>query len=397
MDYSKLGITPINEQNPSGEDVKYDEDFELLEVEISKLTSPSAASGIDWDKVVELSSSILESKSKHILVAAYFSYGLFKKRSIDGLVDGVKVLADMIENYWESLYPPKRRIKGRVNAIEWWLNKVAQELENTESFEFDNDKKTDLIANLKRIDDFLNQELDDAPLFYNLIKLLDMKLTPQAEEEQTIVEEKVVEKIPTQKSNKQTQTISKNVEQDFAATVNNLNMLTGQMVQAKDYRSELFMINRAFAWLDVDETPTSEKNITMLNPPDTQEIELLSKLYDEKNYEDLLWAAESRITTYLFWLDLHYYVAESLKNLNHTEVSDAINQQILYFTKKLPNLENLTFSDSTPFASKTTKKWLRSKEPQKVTSTSSQQSETTIVEETKDCSMNGRPRPITAH
>ena len=111
MDFLKLGITPINEQNPSGEDVKYDEDFELLNAQISKLTSPSSSSGIDWDKVVTLSSIILETKSKDILVAVYFSYGLFKQHDIDGLADGVKVLADLLENYWETLYPPKRRPK----------------------------------------------------------------------------------------------------------------------------------------------------------------------------------------------------------------------------------------------------------------------------------------------
>ena len=146
------------------------------------------------------------------------------------------------------------------------------------------------------------------------------------------------------------------------------------MVESKDYRSELFMINRAFAWLDIDEAPSSNKGVTMLPPPNTQEMEILQKLYEEKDYESLLWAAESRITTYLFWLDLHFYVAYSLKNLGFLQAHDVVLQQSIYFVKKLPKLPKLMFSDSTPFANKMTKKWLNSQENQ--TQQKSQKSET---------------------
>lgn len=368
MDYTKLGITPIDEQNPAGDDVKYDEDFELIESEMAKLTSPSASGEIDWDKVSKLSYTILETKSKNILVAVYLSYALYKLRGIDGLEDGVGVIADILENYWETLYPPKRRLKGRINAIEWWLNKVSKDLQNIEDVECDSDKKDVLVANLKKIDEFLNEQIDDAPLFFSLIKLLDMKLVTQTKEE-------VVEQITTQTATKETpkpknvvkptKTLSANVEDDFSDAVESLNMLIGQMIEAKDYRSELFMINRAFTWLDIDELPSSEKNITMLPPPDAQEIELLNSLYKEKNYEVLLWSAESRISTYLFWLDLHFFVAQSLKHLKQTQASDVVYEQVEYFIKKLPNLQNLSFSDSTPFASKETKKWLKPKELKK--------------------------------
>ncbi len=388
MDYNNLGITAISEENPSGVDIRYDEDFELIEAQISKLTSPSASSKVDWEVVSKLSSKILESKSKNILVTVYFSYALFKQHGIDGLVDGVKVLVDILQNYWETLYPPKKRMKGRINAIAWWIDKISKDLENLNETEIESQKKTALIENLQKVDDFLNEAIDDAPLFYNLIKLLDMKLIIQqselkeeavAEKTQEGLKEEVdepLEEKKTQKVKREVSSLSGNLEDDFKATVNSLNILTGEMIEAKDYRSELFMINRAFAWLDIDEPPSSEKNMTMLNPPDTQEIELLASLYDEKKYEALLWAAESRITTYLFWLDLHYYVAESLEQLNHKEASLVVYEQASYFIKKLPNLEKLTFSDATPFASKATRKWLKPKElKQESTTTTTNESE----------------------
>jgi len=373
MDYSKLGQIPINEQNPVGEDVKYDEDFEKVESEISKLTSPSVSNEVDWDLVVKLCESILQNKSKNLLVSVYLSYALFKKRSIDGLCDGIKVLADMLQNYWESLYPPVRRMKGRINAIEWMLDKLSKELESVDSFEIDSDRKGDFLKDLKRIDDFLNEHLDDAPLFYNLIKLVDMKLVSksikfQEEIKETVVEVEEKEQQKDQESTPQKSHMSSgDVEKDFNTMVSSLNILTGEMIEAKDYRSELFVINRAFAWLDIDELPSSEKNITMLPPPDTQEIDILKKLYDEKSYEALLWAAESRIITYLFWLDLHYYVYEALKNLGYIQAAQSVLEQTLYFTTKLPKLQNLSFSDSMPFANKMTKQWLNSQNKPKET------------------------------
>ncbi|RLA76438.1 MAG: type VI secretion system protein TssA, partial [Epsilonproteobacteria bacterium] len=361
MDYDKLGRTPIDEQNPAGKDVKYDEEFELVESEMSKLTSPSSASEIDWNLVSTTSYNILENKSKNILVAVYLSYAQYKLRGIDGLDDSVKVISDMLDNYWETLYPPKKRLKGRINAIEWWLGKISKDLEAIDDVVVESEKKDNLIANLKRIDDFLNEELDDSPLFYNLIKLLDIKLVTDTKEiKKEVVEEKVLKTPATPP--KESREINLHVEDDFKATADSLSMLLGQMIEAKDYRAELFVANRAFTWLDIDSLPSSQKNITMLASPDIQEVEMLNALYKDKKYEDLLFSAESRITTYIFWLDLHYYVAESLKYLGENESSHVVYEQTQYFIRKLPNLQNLCFSDSMPFASKVTKKWLKPQE-----------------------------------
>ena len=372
MEYLKLGITPIDGENPAGNNVKYDEDFEKIESEISKLTSPSASGEIDWGLVAKLSENILETKSKNILVSVYLSYALFKTKGVDGLSNGIKVLADLLENYWDTLYPPLKRIKGRKNAIEWLLDKLNKEFEDIEPQEVQNELKDEFLANLKKIDDFLNEHIEDAPLFYNLIKLIDMKLLLHVELQDEAVEEKVeedhVELKPEKKPFKDIPSLDKDIEKDFLALVSSLSLFTGEMIKTKDYRSELFVINRAFAWLDVKESPSATNNITMLPPPDTQEVELLQKLYNEKNFDSLLWAAESRITTYLFWLDLHFYVAESLKNLEQIQASQSILEQTRYFITKLPELENFTFSDSTPFANKMTKKWLSSKKKEQNTS-----------------------------
>ncbi len=387
MDYLQLGITPINDQNAEGEDVRYDEEFELLEAEMAKLVSPTIAESIDWDRVIKLSQNILEKKSKHLLVAVYLSYALIKKNGIESLAVGSGVVANLLKNYWETLFPQKRRMKGRINAIEWWLDKIVHELEHIDTIEVQEDIKNESLSNLKEIDDFLNEKLEEAPLFYNLIKSVDMKFTLKEVQKEIQVEEKVVEIVeeketlvkkepasePMSEEKKETRestprksfSKSNDLEKDLEGVVENLNQITASLLESKDYRSELFIANRAFAWLDIENLPASEKNITMLNPPDSQEIELIESLYNDAKYEALLWSAESRITTYLFWLDLHFYVATALEKLGFTLASRSIHTQVEYFIEKLPNVENLKFSDSLPFANKKTKKWLQ-KEKAKV-------------------------------
>ena len=370
MDYNELGSMPISQENRAGEDVRYDDVFEKIESEIAKLTSPSASGDIDWSMVARSCEDILQNRSKHLLVTVYLTYALLKTKGMDGLADGLTVISDLLDNFWETLYPPLKRMKARKNAIEWLIEKVSKELERRETIVVDNALREKIVEKLRKIDDSLNEKIEDAPLFYNLIKVVEMKLTTEVQESSDQVQEQrdttpTEEEPPARETPTNIQRDSGNAHNDnppdFKKLVSDLSMLTGEMIESKDYRSELFIVNRAFAWLDITTLPPDVKGVTMLPPPDQTEIESLEKLYDQKDYEQLLWSAESRITTYLFWLDLHYYVAKALQALGYESISDVILDQTLYFTRKLPNIENLAFSDNTPFANKMTKRWLASR------------------------------------
>ena len=73
MDLSTLGKTPIHPENPTGSDARYDPDFEALQTEIDKLSSPSATNGVDWKKVSDSAARILSKKSKDLMAASYLA------------------------------------------------------------------------------------------------------------------------------------------------------------------------------------------------------------------------------------------------------------------------------------------------------------------------------------
>lgn len=59
-----MGKEPITDKAPAGSDVRYEPEYEALQAEIDKLSSPTASSGVDWDNVAKLSAKILAGKKK---------------------------------------------------------------------------------------------------------------------------------------------------------------------------------------------------------------------------------------------------------------------------------------------------------------------------------------------
>ena len=75
MTTADLGTTPIAGENPAGEDIRYDQLFEKLQAEVD--VKPSAGTGgTNWNRVEELASTILATRSKDVLVASYLAVGL---------------------------------------------------------------------------------------------------------------------------------------------------------------------------------------------------------------------------------------------------------------------------------------------------------------------------------
>jgi len=132
MDLLSLGKNPINDDQPTGAEIRYEPEFEELQAEIDKLSIPSASGGLDWQKVSDLAALILAEKSKNMLVASYLAVSQVHLNQIDGLALGLNIIHDLLDRYWENLFPPKKRLRGRIGAIEWWLEKTAAALEGLE-------------------------------------------------------------------------------------------------------------------------------------------------------------------------------------------------------------------------------------------------------------------------
>ncbi|MFW6284710.1 MAG: type VI secretion system protein TssA, partial [Desulfosalsimonas sp.] len=420
MDLLSLGKTPISQDAPAGEDTTYLPEFEELQNEIDKLSVVSAQAGqVDWDRVLELGSVLLAEKSKNLLVAAYTAEALIQTRQFEGLQLGTQVLKDLVENYWDTLFPPKKRKKGRINALKWWYDRAEKFLKNYESPAQPAQCVDDIKQLLSDFDGLLAEKSDDAPMLRPLIQHVDKipvearqpdpepqpepeveaEAEPEAQPQTTgaaaetagggapedAAEEKAPdgskpagEKQPRQPAPQtaeaapvppatpamtQAPESDRDAKKTLNASLDTLGRLARYYLQINDANPMAYRLNRIYAWLTVDALPlVQEENKTPLPPPDPAVKSALEDQLAAGDCQNAVAAAEAGLRERLFWLDLNRLAARGLEALGekYEPARDMICQETAMLVKRLPGLENLAFSDGTPFCDSQTRKWLKS-------------------------------------
>jgi type VI secretion system protein VasJ len=267
----------------------------------------------------------------------------------------------LLEGFWESLYPPKKRMKGRKNALEWWQDRVVESLESLpKAAMLDEATKATLLQDVDAIDSFLEEQMEGAPLLNDLkgrISGIPVPAAPKPEPTPT------VESTPAMSSRQNVADIAEGILEDNPEKVlrkglDTLRQAAGLMRQQDTGRVLAYRLSRLAAWSGIESLPPAQDGKTKIPPPMKEFIGALEKLYEQGNFAELLEAAESRVSQYLFWLDLSRYAAESLEQLGHGAACQAIVEETARYALKLKGVENLAFSDGTPFANGATVGWL---------------------------------------
>lgn len=103
-------LTPIADDNPAGEDLRY-----VLFDEISEARRADDAydrgdwqrdiKSADWETVIALCSDALVNRTKDLQIAAWLTEALTITEGFEGLLTGLQVIRGFLENFWESVYP----------------------------------------------------------------------------------------------------------------------------------------------------------------------------------------------------------------------------------------------------------------------------------------------------
>ena len=114
------------------------------------------------------------------------------------------------------------------------------------------------------------------------------------------------------------------------------------------------------AWAPVVSLPPAANGQTRIPPPSGQVTTILSDLAAKGDWKTLLTSAEANLSQFIFWLDLNRFTAEALANLGDKfdDAHEVVCQETAVLVHRLAGLENLSFSDGTPFADSDTKQWL---------------------------------------
>jgi type VI secretion system protein VasJ len=365
MDYSELGAKPIPGAKGAGSDIRSTDIFEKLSTEIDKMSSPSVSGALDWTKVLDVSAQILGGSSKDLLVASYFSLALLKIEGLAGLAIGVHVWRDMLSSYWDSLFPAKTRMRGRRNAIDWWVEKLSGEIRDLPAVKWEQNTINSLYADLNAIDTFLRDNMDDAPAVGPLMSIIGSVLAPVEEKRPAPAEPASISVQPAPSANKPAVPSAgvpapggDDPDVLIKHGIETLRTASASLMANNVLTSLYFRLNRAVAWITVSAAPPNHGGRTLLEAPDEEVRDLLKMMRNSGNWKDLLAACESRISQYLFWLDLSRYVAEALDQLGQKGQAREVAGMTAFYVDRLPGIEKLTFTDGTPFADQITRKWL---------------------------------------
>ncbi len=374
MDLLSLGKEPINPDQPTGSDIRYEPEFEKLQVEIQKLSSPSASGGVDWKKVSTLASAILAEKSKDILVASYLAVAQIYTSEIQGLAVGLCILRDLMDQFWEDLYPPKKRMRGRSAAIEWWLEKTESALQRLKPTPQPPEAIQQIKEDLGQIDQHLGEYFQDPPSVRAIQRLLET--IPALSEEKPaggapLAEEKAEpaptpapkpERPPPAAPPVEEITSEKDAQRVLRFGLQKIGQVAAYLNE-KDLTNPLpYRCARLAAWSTVETLPPVVDGKTRIPPPAPQVVKSFHDLRQKANWEALVKSAERRLSQFIFWLDLNRLAAEALASLGggYREAHDVVCHETAFLAHRLPGLDVLSFSDGTPFADPETKEWLKS-------------------------------------
>lgn len=128
-DWKGAGRDAIPGDCPAGQDARYEPEYAAMQDELGKLTAITGGLP-DWGVVAESAMTLLRHKAKDIPAAVYLSIAQGHLHGFEAWADGAGVLADLLSCWWEEAFPPRKRMKARMNSLEWWQERSLALLES---------------------------------------------------------------------------------------------------------------------------------------------------------------------------------------------------------------------------------------------------------------------------
>ncbi len=371
-------IEPIS--GGAGQDVSYDESFELIKVEVEKLQS-LASDVCNWGAVTSLSEEILRERSKDFRIASYLAAGKMRARSLDGLLDGLLLMQEITDRFWETMFPPLNRIRARAGMVGWMSDQSGEEVlaiplkvgdakqvaaidevSRTLDASF-RDKFADHYSGMSKLRDAIRELVRKVPA--------DAPPPPPppppraADEPVADGASSASAAATTNGSGGGGYTAESVTTVEAAREALDPTMLLvvklGHMLRAeRPDNAASYRLTRFGAFFPLNQPPPATDGVTMVPPPEDYVRQRLDSLAAGSDWLTLLEEAETMASEYLLWLDLHRYTSTAMSALGpmFMKAKDELLLQVALVLKKLPTFATLKFSDGTPFADPQTQMWL---------------------------------------
>ena len=323
-------------------------------------------------------------------MASWLSEAWTQRHAMLGVNAGIGLLAGLSGKFWVQSIPPVTRLRGRRNAMLWWIDRLCDWLEKQTDIAIGADLAEKMIANAKSLDAALAEKDPEAP---SLVRLLSLLQRIPVEQQAVLATE--ASPVATEPSNSPVASpsaapiVSQGTTSSTSASVSNLNTpnFSGKisinsmedvvrlLQPAQDYISQLgpalfefdhahplgIYLTRFAARASFFEIPPATNGQTAIAPPPVSTVDAFEKVSGSKNAMGLVEFCESRVRTFPYWLDMDYQSARGCGMMGSAGIRmrEAVIDMLLSFINRLPNIEQYSFSDGMPFASLETLTWIK--------------------------------------
>jgi type VI secretion system protein VasJ len=360
-----LGTAPIAGPNPAGVSARYEADFEKLAAEIAKLESVDGRNSMHWDTVVESATSVLSGKSKDLLVASYLTLGLLQNNGYKGLAAGLSLCKNMLNTFWDGLFPEVTRLRARAQALQWMADRVAPVLnERPSASKSDREPLTTADEALKEIDTLIASKIEEgAPSFQECQRALSDKLSSIPSDESPPSE---TGQASGSESAPQEEAPGREIDSPAAAWESLTPMRERRIKAAEVFRGANladplpYRLLRQAVWEFILEAPPAPEGISAWTGGDAAFAADQEAALDKGDYAAVINACETRLVGDQAWLDLNFFVAKAMEGLGkpYAAAKRAVGDAVAHLVRGFPTLLDIKFADGTPMASEGTRLWI---------------------------------------
>jgi len=359
FDIEKI-IAPLAGGKPCGESARYEPEYERAELEVAKQEGITPLP-VDWGQVLSLSQTVLESKSKDLLMASYLCFALFDRKGYAGLASGLKVCLALVKSYWEDVFPEKKRMRGRIAAVTWLAEKLERAMEQRRPESGDGPVLAESITTLEELDKLLTEQLvREAPDLNKVLRALRDFARDSERAVAAAAALPVVAPTSSEASGPAVVATEQDLPKALRACQATLRSAAAFVRAQKLEDPRSYRLTRIGAWLMIDQLPMQTNGVTQLNSVPAAVTQKYAAYVAEQKYAALIPEVEESFSKSPFWLDSHRLIANALETFgaSHAQARQTVINELALFLRRLPGLSNLKYSDGTPFANDQTRLWI---------------------------------------
>jgi len=359
-----------------GDDINYDPDFDLIKIEIGKL------GGLDYELLEQKSLSLLKEKSKDVRLFSFLAMCYLKRNEWELFCDTFDALGQLVEKDYNALFPARPRAKQL--AFKWLgEDKALDIIEKAVPVPAAYEHIKRLLAGLLIIKGKLDTEFPNGSPFPARLQAAAQKWERQTEPKKEV----------TPPPQSQTATQAANTAAVATSNANQAPVSPGQagsgstgaslgaasMESVKDAleivrKAAIFLIEkeplkpagyrlmRSVRWDPIENAPVAEGNVTRIDPLPEERRNFIQSLLGKGDFKVAFETVEKAFSSgvTIYWLDLQRIAATAAKQLgpSYAAVRDVILLETAAFVKRVPKIQNLSYSDGTPFCDPSTIDWL---------------------------------------